>query len=344
MAEMDIVMDRLMNNNKHNDELLEILCYNKGFDNPERWLNYARLHSFKKREAVYCPLCPDCKGEEGKVIGQYIHFNQLVRLRKCRLCGLAYSDVLLDENFWAEYFEDVYKNETYFVEQRNLIYKGIISIISKLVNRSRSFTAIDIGGAKGHLSHLISSYFPKSDTTLTDISEEACRYAKEYFSLRVICCDIDGLKKLNKKYTLVLLIDSLYYSPAINDAWKTISQMVDDDGSLILRLPNKLWGVICCQKMLRLISSKARKGMQDKIIGINPEHIRFFSVRYLRDRISNLGFHSFTVYPSPPLLPLHPLKRVLARLFWILAISLYELSFGKVLITPSIIVTAKKRV
>ena len=232
-------MEDSRSNSKGKLQLLEILKFNKGFDDPERWLEYARQHSFKKRKAYYSPKCPECELEESHVIGQYVHFSQLVRLRKCDLCGLVYSDVLLDPNFVKEYFEDAYKDEKYFVKQRTLIFQHVIHIINKLINTSEQFGVIDIGGAKGHLSHLIASYFPLADVTLNDISEEACRYATKSFSLKSICCDINGLRKLKKAYSLVLLIDVLYYIQDIKGAWEIIKELMVDDGVLILRVPNR---------------------------------------------------------------------------------------------------------
>jgi hypothetical protein len=36
---------------KDNNDILEILAYNKGFDEPEKWLRYAKDHNFSKVSA-----------------------------------------------------------------------------------------------------------------------------------------------------------------------------------------------------------------------------------------------------------------------------------------------------
>ena len=327
---------------KNRRRLLEILRHNVGFDNPEKWLDYAQKHSFKRRKAYYRPECPECDADESEIIGQYVHFSQLVRLRKCKLCGLVYSDVLLEPNFVRDYFEDAYKEETYFVEQRKLIFEHVSQIISSVVKSSEPFDVIDIGGAKGHLSHLIRSHFPNAKLTLNDISREACKYAARTFSLETICCDLKGLKRLRKKYRVVLLIDVLYYVRDVKDAWRTVKELMEDEGILVIRVPNKLPWIIFWQKTRKLITSENKQEMQDKITGINPEHIRFFSVKYLKNRINRLGLHAFTVHPSPPLVPLHPFKKTLVKFLWAVAVLLYKLSNGKLIVTPSIIITARK--
>jgi len=168
------------------------------------------------------------------------------------------------------------------------------------------------------------------------------QYVAKTFSLKTVCCDINGLKKLRKKYDLVLLIDVLYYVRDIRAAWETIEELMEDGGVMLLRVPNKLRWVVFCQKIIKLVTTRKRLEMQDKIIGINPEHIRFFSIGYLKKRERQSGLHSFAVYPSPPLLPLRPFRKALARIFWVLAGLLYSRSNGKIIITPSIIISAKK--
>jgi len=317
---------------------LKIIKSNKGFDKPELWTNFASKHHFKKREADYFPECPECSGQVGKVVGQYIHFSQLVRIRKCPSCELIYSDVLLKPAFMKSYFEKAYKDDFYFDRQRQLIFKHLVETISRYFDSS--FKAIDIGGAKGHLARFIQSRFPQSEVTVSDISEQACEYAANTFLLKTICCRLEELKNIDKQYNLILLIDLLYYIPDIRAAWETIAEITSKGGILILRLPNKIYWILLWQKFRKLFFSMKK---QHKIAGMNPEHIRFFTTAYLKRRIRKSGFVKLTFYPSPPLVPVNKIKRLLVLCYWHIANLIYKISLGNLVITPGLLAVAHKK-
>ena len=130
-------------------QMREILKSNKGFKNPEQWVDYALLHKFRRVEAEKLQACPDCGERESGFLGQYVYYSTLVELRSCENCELLFSDTRIDPKVIYAHFEKAYKDEEYFTRQR----RGIFEQIADLVNSSACLGAsvLDIGGAKGHL-------------------------------------------------------------------------------------------------------------------------------------------------------------------------------------------------
>src|SRR6478752_391807 len=79
------------------ESVRDTLSHNLGFDKPERWIDYAQRKEFSPVRAYPIHQCPDCGTPSEKILGQYVHYSTLHRLRECLHCGLIWSDARLDE-------------------------------------------------------------------------------------------------------------------------------------------------------------------------------------------------------------------------------------------------------
>ena len=263
-----------------NSEILEILNFNQGFTDPVHWIDYARENGFAKVRARLIPACPDCGSDDNFIIGQYIYYSQLIRLKRCQRCDLRFSDVLIDKSTIKEHFEHTYKDETYFESERRSIFEHLARLICKRLPPGT--TIMDAGGALGHLAHIIQNRDTGYDICVSDISQTACDYANKKFGLSAFCCTIEGLSRLQKQFDALLLVDVLYYVGDICQAWQSISETIKPGGYCVIRFPNKLWRTDLVQWLRKL---RPRKHPETSVHGINCEQVLFFSRKYLRQRM-----------------------------------------------------------
>lgn len=87
---------------------------------------------------------------------------------------------------------------------RHMITKSILNAIKKF-----SFdTFIDIGGAEGYTAFIVRELF-NAKVMSTDLSESACKRAKEIFGIDAVACDIHHLPFEDKKFDVVLCSETI---------------------------------------------------------------------------------------------------------------------------------------
>ena len=312
----------------------------QGFDDPERWLGYAQGHGFRPTRSERLTACPECGVESSHPVGQYVYYSTLARLRQCTRCGLVYSDVRLDPAVIRAHFERAYKDEQYFAKQRRGVFEQLARVVDHYAPPGGS--VLDVGGAKGHLLDAVRRRRADLRLALTDVSETACGWARQVYGLRAICGSITTLERLGERFDVVVLSDVLYYEPDAPALWRVLPKLVADDGAVVIRVPNSFATIRAAQLALRLISTRNAWAQRDRIAFFNPEHLFVFSRGFLARKLKSLGFHTVVTHPAELLIPNG--KRGLARLLWLwCARATYALTFRQVILTPSLLVSARRR-
>jgi len=321
------------------DPLLDILESNQGFSVPERWIDYARRHNFTKIPTIHFTCCPDCKYSNGKKVGQYIYYSNLINLKVCDHCGLVYSDTRIDIEVTQNHFENAYKDEDYFLVKR----KGIVDMIARLVDRyaPRGGNVIDIGGAKGHLMVEVRRRRHDLKVTISDLSMSACAWSKSHHQFETICGSAADLDQVRDRFNVVTMIDTLYYEARISEFWNCLPQLVVEGGAIIIRVPNKFRLIVLREFLAKLVTTQKKREMVAQIKYFNPEHVFVFSREYLRGRLKSLGFTRFVFMPSPLLVRSEKL-RLFCTLYYQVARLISALSFGRIVITPSLLAVARR--
>lgn len=316
---------------------INILKNNKGFANPERWVDYARSHDFTyvKAEKLFC--CPDCGGASHSEIGQYIYYSTLINLHECLSCGLIYADTRIDPWTIQKHFEEAYKAEQYFVQQREAIFRQVVSLIDAL--SPRSATVLDIGGAKGHLLSRLKDSRPDIQAYLNDVSEDACLWAKSQYRLNAINGFAADIIPPPDGFDTVSIIDALYYEPNISKLFRQIPKLVKTNGHIILRVPNLGPVIKLCQRVRKVQGVARWQEVYDRVSLFNPEHLYIFTRKYLIGKLHALGFKDVRFIPSALLLNK---RKFPYQLCSILGKLLGNLSLGHVIATPSVIVIGSK--
>ena len=320
-----------------NTEALEILKHNKGFDNPNDWIEYAQSHSFKKIKAQIRYVCPDCGNNILKTIGQYVYYSQLIRMKKCKKCFLTFSNVIIDKEVIVKHFEMAYKDVKYFEFIRYPIFNHITHILSR--SYPDKLKILDVGGATGQLSSMLLEKNDKYNIIVNDISQIACNTVIKEHKIRAICCNLSDLYNHELNVDVLLLVDILYYVEDIKMAWYSINKCLNEDGILIMRIPNKLLIIEIIQFLIKIFTNNYKA---EKVYGLCYEHIYFFNNSYLNRKLIELGFKQISYFPSPMKNSKNALVNLILKLIYVLSIFVYYITFKHVCLTPSKIVKAHK--
>lgn len=316
---------------------LNILQHNRGFADPDKWLSYARERQFRLVHAEPVEACPDCGSGSAVTIGQYVYYSTLIHLRQCLDCDLVYTDSVIDPEVTSSHWDRAYKDEDYFVRSRRVIFE----VVSRLIERSirAGGSVLDIGGAKGHLMELVGARRPDLRLVVNDICDISCASAVAR-GLEAVCCPLKDLRPDPAPYDCLVMLDVIYYEPDIRSTWDALRRLCAPKGILLVRIPNKLWLIRAAQALRRLVHSQSRREHQTSIPFYNPEYVLAFSQRYLRDRLETHGFDDIRFLPSP--MPVRRGTETASRALYAASLAAHSVTGGKVLLTPSEIVFARR--
>ena len=277
-----------------------------------------------------------CGGQPKRSLGQFVYYSTLVRLVECGACGLAWTNVRPDPAVLMQHFEGAYKDEEYFHQARRAIFDQLVGRIERIAPlRGR---VLDIGGAKGHLMQQLRTRRPDLAVVVNDLSESATKYAAEHFGIPTITGDARAVYENGITYDVVLS-DVLYYEPEIAEMWSTLPKLMAPRGTLVIRVPNKFHLLRASQ----LIRDFLRSQRQANVSFFHPECLLLLSRRYLETRLRKLGFVDIECLPSPLLRSSSAVPKAAGHLLFQLAQFANAVSGSRFVMTPSMLVCAKRR-
>ena len=317
--------------------MAEVLKYNKGFAHPEKWIEYAIAHEFKKTKAEKLEECPDCKGRSFRFIGQFVYYSTLVNLLECSACGLIFTDTRIASEIISAHFEQAYKDEEYFEFKRNRIFEQIVRVASEVAPQGGR--VLDVGGAKGHLLAALKKSRPDLHLVLNDLSKSSCDHARLTYNLETILGGLNELEQISSRFDVIILSDVIYYEPELCRLWNALARLVSKGGTVILRVPNKTALIRFWQLLVHAITPFAKKEMQDTIKFFNPEHLYIFSRGYLLKRLKVIGFQEIFYKPSELLVKESSVW--LSALLFSVCNVIWIVSCKRLIITPSLLIICK---
>jgi ubiquinone/menaquinone biosynthesis C-methylase UbiE len=115
---------------------------------------------------------------------------------------------------------------------RYIITRSILNAINEY-----SFdTFIDIGGAEGYTAYLVRELF-KAKVMSTDLSENACKMAKEIFKIDALACDIHQLPFQDEGFDIVLCSETIEHVTDYKLAIKELLRITKN--VLIITVPHE---------------------------------------------------------------------------------------------------------
>ncbi len=309
----------------------ELLLANKGFEKVfEYWIPLVDSFSITSVPSEWRSTCPFCESGDYIVRGQYLYYSNLIRLRECSSCSLVYSDILIDDSYIKEHFEEAYKDDGYFLLERQDIFNELCDIVVRAAPRGAK--VLDVGGATGIFATMLREKRPDLDITVSDISSVSCDLARSKgFKVRN-----QGISDLDveEKFDVILLLDVLYYEKKLQEALGGIKTCLRDDGMIVYRGPNKYFYIF-----LESLLQRAKKASHE-IASFNPEHIYVLRAGFLSVAFGNQGFSRVEIFPSKVLHGKGLFGRIYGRIINCLSKLFFAIT-GTV-ISPSFIMIIRK--
>ncbi|HMO18096.1 MAG TPA: class I SAM-dependent methyltransferase [Oligoflexia bacterium] len=325
-------------NSENLDHALQILKGNLGFeDNMLEWAPLVTRLGIKSVHAAKINDCPFCGSIKYINLSQYLYYSTLSRLRICSDCGLVYSDVKIDKALTMSHFETGYKDEGYFKNQREDIFRQIVDLLCKELPQSAN--VLDCGGATGVLAEMLMGRRPDISIMVSDISSEACDKVRSR-GIKAVQGSLSGLlDKVSEKFDAVLLIDVLYYEEELKKAFSVLGKLLKTDGIILYRGPNKYFLIKAAVIIRSIFTSRKQLSISRRIPFFNPEHLYILRPGFLLQCFRSMGFSNISLLPSPSIKKYKGVWNFAARLVDIVAVFIFRLTAS--IVSPSYFLIAR---
>tara|TARA_Y200000002_G_scaffold287444_1_gene241569 strand:+ start:1316 stop:2194 length:879 start_codon:yes stop_codon:yes gene_type:complete len=264
----------------------------------------------------------------------------------CSKCDLLFTVIKNASETWGH--EDLVTEHLRSLNRYSKTHKFFAKLIFKLKKHSKTISHLDVGCAHGDFIKFCNMMGINS--TGIDISHRSVSYAKKVLKLNnVFNEDLDGHLDRKKSYDVVTSFNVLEH---VSDPKLFVSKLfkaTSDNGYSIVRIPNSSF-----HKNINYLTNKLSiKALNKSVLAVTPPiHLSCFSKKNLKILFTNSGYKKITIKPSPlSNAPHADFKNKFFHKFFNLSIHIfvsflswttYAISFGKIMIAPTIYVVAKK--
>jgi len=287
-------------------------------------------------ENLKCVLC------EGKKLETLIIKGESMLIR-CVYCGLIYCFPLKTEDILLEQIKKTYNNYSFSdYEKLDLAKKKIfIQYLKEICKKIPSGNLLDVGCGDGFFLELAEKV--GFDVTGIEISEQAIYYVKNKrpaIYKKIYKGAFKDVKFPDNYFDVITLWDVFYLFNTPEDYIKEIYRVLKNDGLLLMRIKNAdihLW-LYRSNNIFEKIVQKPfiflPYNYTNKSIKMFLQKHNFKDIKVLNSKLT----HSDPYRQSK----IGEGLRYLKEIYYCLSQLVYLLSFGKITISPSLIVYAKK--
>lgn len=167
------------------------------------------------------------------------------------IAAVAYNSC--NRGYWDDAFKNPKKNTKYSVYRSYLFAKQL-----------SAQSILDVGCGNGRLLYGIKTVLPNADLFGIDFSAIGIERMKKEYGIPGAVMDVYDLNKLNRKFDFVVVNDVLEH---VKDEERFLQGCIDvlaDDGSLYLGIPNDILGPEDTAEHLRKYTVESAKELLDK--------------------------------------------------------------------------------
>ncbi len=259
----------------------------------------------KKEKIRKCPICSESNFLPYITTKDYFFTQEEFKLVKCSNCGFVITDPIPDD--LSKYYEttEYLSHDTdkkgvigsLYSYLRNINLKRKYSLITKFIP---SGSLLDIGCGTGEVLH----YFKNKNWIVTGIepNEKAREFAKKNYELQIH--DESELGSFNPgSFDAISMWHVLEHVSDINDRIKTVSKLLNDNGIIIIAVPNlnspdslkygKYWAALdvprhlyhfTSQSIYNLITKHNLKLVHTEPMKFDSYYVSMLSEKYLKNR------------------------------------------------------------
>lgn len=274
-------------------------------------------------KVTQCHLC----GNSNLKTIQLIKEKTLLWCKKCdfgfRLAKRSKSE---NNQFYAEDYYNSHKLN--FDHNRVSVYKKEFKICEDNTNTG---SLLDFGCGLGHFLKYAQDRGWKAMGT--DISPQAVEIAQKEFGVNAQCRDIDQLAKDNLKFDVITLwnvLDQLYDA---NQTLLSLKSILAPQGKIVIRIFN-----FSSRRLIYWLGQKMKSKFLIANFGFFQEVA--FSPKSIKKLLSECGYNNIIIRNSVIAGDVKGKKSNIFLFVNFLATLIYNLSFGKVCLSPSLFIIA----
>jgi len=202
-------------------------------------------------------------------------------LLECLSCRLIFlqkkNEPNSDQNIYANYYKEEtgerFGNITEFVVK---VFRFWRALKIFLLN-PKGKKILDIGSGRGWMLYFLKKYFKYNVAVGTQISENAYRFSRDKLGLEIYNKDLLDLELNSAKFDIITLWHVLEHVPAPEAYIQRISELLENDGLILIEVPNfNSWS--------RILSKK-------RWLAMDPaHHVTFFTPDSLGDLLEKYNF------------------------------------------------------
>ena len=231
-----------------------------------------------------CRLCAsDCTKFlllSENIHGRHLLSHETFGVYACQACGVIFTDVKIDDNFYSKYYLPDYYNEG----PENLFVKSPMALLRKISYSRRQRlikrysplgkTVLEIGCGKGDFLAFLPAFYKKYGVEINPSGYEYVQ--KHYPDISIFNKKIseDALPGREQKYDIIGLWHVFEHLDNPNSFLKTIKNILSPNGILVFDIPNaaslgfrwtkKFWFHLDTPRHLFLYDRKCIQGLMKK--------------------------------------------------------------------------------
>lgn len=266
---------------------------------------------------------------------------------KCKRCGLIFKTDMPNFSEEIKRYRELtldYEEQKRINLARAKLYKVYIKKILKLSKKFRDTLMLDVGCGCGLFVKISNEEFGLK-TYGIEISQNALKLAKEQLSGSLIFDEpLREIKFEDRVFDVITLLDVLDHMIEPFEECKEILRILKEDGILFLRIRNATFHITFWQVFKNLFYFL--KFIKNPVV----MHLYSFNRSTIFRLLKVVGFKKIKIYNSLLTFgdPYRQTKmlcgnlNLMKKIFEFLSHIVFFISFGKILISPSLVVVAKK--